>query len=187
MGTSAPNSPCPPPRLWGAPTGPLQRVWVTGSSPGRPARGCTGESDTALRGASRVSSLSPVGVCVPVCVEVPSETEAVQGAPMKLRCISCMKREEVEASTVVEWFYRPEGGKDFLVRPMLGGCARLPRPGSWTRRRAGHCSGPPWVAGGRWAGAPRSLTSSCMSQEEVQETTLKARRLWSLLWLRSLH
>jgi hypothetical protein len=26
-----------------------------------------------------------------------------------------MKREEVEATTVVEWFYRPEGGKDFLV------------------------------------------------------------------------
>lgn len=59
--------------------------------------------------------LSPVSVCFPVCVEVPSETEAVQGNPMKLRCISCMKREEVEASTVVEWFYRPEGGKDFLV------------------------------------------------------------------------
>ncbi|XP_006750644.1 sodium channel subunit beta-3-like [Leptonychotes weddellii] len=56
-----------------------------------------------------------VSVCIPVCVEVPSETEAVQGNPMKLRCISCMKREEVEATTVVEWFYRPEGGKDFLV------------------------------------------------------------------------
>ncbi|ELW65858.1 Sodium channel subunit beta-3 [Tupaia chinensis] len=53
-------------------------------------------------------------VCLPVCVEVPSETEAVQGSPMKLRCISCMKREEVEATTVVEWFYRPEGaGEDF--------------------------------------------------------------------------
>jgi len=34
---------------------------------------------------------------------------------MKLLCISCMKREEVTASTVVEWFYRPEGGKDELV------------------------------------------------------------------------
>lgn len=63
--------------------------------------------------------LSPVRVCFPVCVEVPSETEAVQGNPMKLRCISCMKREEVEATTVVEWFYRPEGGKDFLVCQML--------------------------------------------------------------------
>uniref|UniRef100_A0A8V1A7Q9 Sodium channel regulatory subunit beta-3 n=1 Tax=Gallus gallus TaxID=9031 RepID=A0A8V1A7Q9_CHICK len=51
-------------------------------------------------------------VSSPVCVEVPSETEAVQGTDMKLLCISCMKREEVTASTVVEWFYRPEGGKD---------------------------------------------------------------------------
>lgn len=48
-----------------------------------------------------------------MCVEVPSETEAVQGTDMKLLCISCMKREEVTASTVVEWFYRPqEGVKD---------------------------------------------------------------------------
>ncbi|XP_027641272.2 sodium channel subunit beta-3 isoform X1 [Falco biarmicus] len=52
------------------------------------------------------------GFCSAVCVEVPSETEAVQGTHMKLLCISCMKREEVTASTVVEWFYRPEGGKD---------------------------------------------------------------------------
>ena len=66
-------------------------------------------------GPSLSPGLSLVGVCFPVCVEVPSETEAVQGNPMKLRCISCMKREEVEATTVVEWFYRPEGGKDFLV------------------------------------------------------------------------
>ncbi|OPJ68131.1 sodium channel subunit beta-3 [Patagioenas fasciata monilis] len=53
-----------------------------------------------------------VGVCCAVCVEVPSETEAVQGNSMKLLCISCMKREEVTASTMVEWFYRPDGGKD---------------------------------------------------------------------------
>ncbi|XP_030393993.1 sodium channel subunit beta-3 [Gopherus evgoodei] len=56
-----------------------------------------------------------VGVCSPVCVEVPSETEAVQGTHMKLLCISCMKREEVSASTVVEWFYKTEGGKDELI------------------------------------------------------------------------
>lgn len=74
------------------------------------------------------------GVCAPVCVEVPSETEAVQGNAMKLRCISCMKREEVEASTVVEWFYRPEGGKDFLVRGLL----TLPPP----RGLCGLCLGP---------------------------------------------
>lgn len=78
------------------------------------------------------------GVCSPVCVEVPSETEAVQGNAMKLRCISCMKREEVEATTVVEWFYRPEGGKDFLVcglptlPSLLGLC---PVPGPWGRGR----------------------------------------------------
>ncbi|KAM7137830.1 sodium channel regulatory subunit beta-3 [Macrochelys suwanniensis] len=56
-----------------------------------------------------------VGICSPVCVEVPSETEAVQGTHMKLLCISCMKREEVSASTVVEWFYKSEGGKDELI------------------------------------------------------------------------
>ncbi|XP_043356733.1 sodium channel subunit beta-3 isoform X3 [Dermochelys coriacea] len=34
---------------------------------------------------------------------------------MKLLCISCMKREEASASTVVEWFYKTEGGKDELI------------------------------------------------------------------------
>lgn len=79
---------------------------------------------------SLVSGLSPAGVCSPVCVEVPSETEAVQGNPMKLRCISCMKREDVEATTVVEWFYRPEGGKDFLVGLTADSalCFRWPLP-----------------------------------------------------------
>ncbi|XP_064896617.1 sodium channel regulatory subunit beta-3 isoform X1 [Columba livia] len=60
----------------------------------------------------RGSLSSQAGFCCAVCVEVPSETEAVQGKSMKLLCISCMKREEVTASTMVEWFYRPEGGKD---------------------------------------------------------------------------
>ncbi|CAM9824204.1 unnamed protein product [Bubo scandiacus] len=62
--------------------------------------------------ASSVALVVWAGFCSAVCVEVPSETEAVQGTHMKLLCISCMKREEVTASTVVEWFYRPEGGKD---------------------------------------------------------------------------
>ncbi|NXY38197.1 SCN3B protein, partial [Pomatorhinus ruficollis] len=62
--------------------------------------------------ASALALLLWAGFCSSVCVEVPSETEAVQGTDMKLLCISCMKREEVTASTVVEWFYRPEGGKD---------------------------------------------------------------------------
>ncbi|KAG5199551.1 hypothetical protein JEQ12_006030 [Ovis aries] len=72
--------------------------------------------------------IETVGVCFPVCVEVPSETEAVQGNPMKLRCISCMKREEVEATTVVEWFYRPEGGKDFLIYEYRNGHQEVESP-----------------------------------------------------------
>ncbi|KAG8522314.1 Sodium channel subunit beta-3 [Galemys pyrenaicus] len=71
---------------------------------------------------------STVSVCFPVCVEVPSETEVVQGKFMKLRCISCMKREEVEATTVVEWFYRPEGGKDFLIYEYRNGHQEVESP-----------------------------------------------------------
>lgn len=44
----------------------------------------------------------------PVCVDVPSDTEAVLGKPMKLTCISCMKREEVTARTRVDWYYMPK-------------------------------------------------------------------------------
>ncbi|NXQ54961.1 SCN3B protein, partial [Anthoscopus minutus] len=65
-----------------------------------------------LLSAAELALLLWAGFCSSVCVEVPSETEAVQGKDMKLLCISCMKREEVTASTVVEWFYRPNGGKD---------------------------------------------------------------------------
>ncbi|XP_022609586.1 sodium channel subunit beta-3 isoform X1 [Seriola dumerili] len=41
----------------------------------------------------------------PVCVDLPSGTEAVLGRPMTLTCISCMKREEVKAKTRVDWYY----------------------------------------------------------------------------------
>ncbi|XP_051521788.1 sodium channel subunit beta-3-like [Myxocyprinus asiaticus] len=41
----------------------------------------------------------------PVCVDVPSDTEAVVGNYMKLTCIYCMKREEIAAITRVNWFY----------------------------------------------------------------------------------
>ncbi|CAI9574565.1 unnamed protein product [Staurois parvus] len=51
-----------------------------------------------------------VGFCSPVCVEVPSGTEAVQGHNMTLLCISCMQREEVFAITNVEWYYEPKNG-----------------------------------------------------------------------------
>lgn len=84
----------------------------------------------AFRGALPLAAftLALWGACSPVCVEVPSETEAVQGNAMKLRCISCMKREEVEATTVVEWFYRPEGGKDFLIYEYRNGHQAVESP-----------------------------------------------------------
>ncbi|XP_072548235.1 sodium channel regulatory subunit beta-3 isoform X2 [Salminus brasiliensis] len=49
--------------------------------------------------------------CRSVCVDPNAqaqkdiETEAVLGKPMKLSCISCMKREEIEAETKVNWYY----------------------------------------------------------------------------------
>lgn len=42
-----------------------------------------------------------------VCVDVPSETEAVLGESMRLGCIDCLKREEVAAKTKVDWYYKP--------------------------------------------------------------------------------
>ncbi|XP_069599171.1 sodium channel regulatory subunit beta-3 [Ranitomeya imitator] len=55
------------------------------------------------------------GLCSPVCVEVPSGTEAVQGHNMTLLCISCMQREEVFAVTNVEWFFQPRNGNRSLI------------------------------------------------------------------------
>ncbi|XP_070685491.1 sodium channel regulatory subunit beta-3 [Pempheris klunzingeri] len=48
----------------------------------------------------------------PVCVDVPSATEAVLGSPMKLTCIACMTREEIKAKTRVDWYYTPNQEKD---------------------------------------------------------------------------
>lgn len=45
-----------------------------------------------------------------VCVDVPSETEAVLGNAMKLTCIFCMRREEVTVKTRVEWYYKQDPG-----------------------------------------------------------------------------
>ncbi|KAE8591922.1 hypothetical protein XENTR_v10018607 [Xenopus tropicalis] len=56
-----------------------------------------------------------VVLCSPVCVEVPSGTDAVKGENMTLLCISCMKREEVAATTNVRWFYQPEDGQEILI------------------------------------------------------------------------
>ncbi|KAG1951574.1 sodium channel subunit beta-3 isoform X2 [Pimephales promelas] len=40
-----------------------------------------------------------------VCVDVPSNSEAIVGHAMKLTCIYCMKREEISAVTKVDWYY----------------------------------------------------------------------------------
>uniref|UniRef100_A0A4W4GC91 Sodium channel regulatory subunit beta-3 n=1 Tax=Electrophorus electricus TaxID=8005 RepID=A0A4W4GC91_ELEEL len=40
-----------------------------------------------------------------MCVDAVSDTEAVLGRPMKLTCVSCMKREEISAETRVNWYY----------------------------------------------------------------------------------
>ncbi|XP_023120605.1 sodium channel subunit beta-3 isoform X1 [Amphiprion ocellaris] len=51
----------------------------------------------------------------PVCVDVPSETEAVLGKPMRLTCIFCMKREEVKAKTRVDWYYMPTAAEKDII------------------------------------------------------------------------
>ena len=57
--------------------------------------------------------------CRTVCVDPNAQaqneiqTEAVVGNPMKLTCISCMKREEIEAVTKVNWYYKPKDSRDF--------------------------------------------------------------------------
>nr|XP_020455870.1 sodium channel subunit beta-3 isoform X2 [Monopterus albus] len=48
-----------------------------------------------------------VHVSQPVCVDAPSDTEAILGEPMKLICVACLKREEVKAKTRVDWYYTP--------------------------------------------------------------------------------
>ncbi|KAM3616747.1 uncharacterized protein V6R79_022570 [Siganus canaliculatus] len=51
----------------------------------------------------------------PVCVDVPSATEAVLGKVMKLTCIVCLRREEIKARTRVDWYYTPRQEKDAPV------------------------------------------------------------------------
>ncbi|XP_075957079.1 sodium channel regulatory subunit beta-3 [Anarhichas minor] len=48
----------------------------------------------------------------PVCVDIPSETNAVLGKSMKLTCIYCMKRDEIKSKTHVDWYYMPNKEKD---------------------------------------------------------------------------
>ncbi|XP_072122359.1 sodium channel regulatory subunit beta-1-like [Mobula birostris] len=49
----------------------------------------------------------------PGCVEVESDTEAVKDTSMMLKCISCKKRGETEASTTAEWYFRPKKNETF--------------------------------------------------------------------------
>lgn len=58
-----------------------------------------------------------LGLFVPhalaACAEVESMTEAVAGEGHLLGCISCKRREEVSASTTVDWYFRPEAELDY--------------------------------------------------------------------------
>lgn len=65
-------------------------------------------------------------MCQPVCVDVPSDTEAVLGASMKLTCISCLRREEIKAKTRVDWYYMPSKEKGVPPdRTHVGSACRL--------------------------------------------------------------
>ncbi|CAM4552954.1 unnamed protein product [Leuciscus chuanchicus] len=50
-----------------------------------------------------------------VCVDVPSNSEAIVGRAMKLTCIYCMKREEISAETKVEWSYTSPDKEQMLI------------------------------------------------------------------------
>ncbi|KAM4627536.1 sodium channel regulatory subunit beta-3 [Polymixia lowei] len=63
----------------------------------------------------RPSSMFTARLSQPVCVDVPSDTEAVLGKPMKLTCIACMKREEIRVVTRVDWYYLPNGKDDMPI------------------------------------------------------------------------
>lgn len=57
---------------------------------------------------------APVSLCDGACAEVDSDTEAVAGQGFKLGCISCKMRGEVEASAIVDWYFRAKGEIDFV-------------------------------------------------------------------------
>ncbi|GCB73563.1 hypothetical protein scyTo_0002642 [Scyliorhinus torazame] len=66
--------------------------------------------------------------CWFVCVEVPSDTEALHGTNMKLTCISCMRREEVNTDTMVEWTYISIDGKEISIYEYNGEPRELKGP-----------------------------------------------------------
>ncbi|XP_028820426.1 sodium channel, voltage-gated, type I, beta b [Denticeps clupeoides] len=48
------------------------------------------------------------------CSEVDSDTEAVAGKGFTMRCISCKRRLEVEATATVDWHFRARGERNFV-------------------------------------------------------------------------
>lgn len=54
-----------------------------------------------------------VGHAGAACAEVDSMTEAVAGQGHLLGCISCKRREEVSASTTVDWHFRADGELEY--------------------------------------------------------------------------
>ncbi|XP_056331380.1 sodium channel subunit beta-1 [Danio aesculapii] len=67
-----------------------------------------------------ISFLSVCIFCIQVpqcqtgCAEVDSMTEAVAGESFTLGCISCKRREEVPASAIVSWHFKPPGDEEFI-------------------------------------------------------------------------
>ncbi|XP_057207702.1 sodium channel subunit beta-3 isoform X2 [Triplophysa rosa] len=51
----------------------------------------------------------------PVCVDVDPETEAVKGEFMKMKCVYCMKREEISTRTMVKWYYIGPDKREVLI------------------------------------------------------------------------
>ncbi|KAI4810874.1 hypothetical protein KUCAC02_013801 [Chaenocephalus aceratus] len=52
-------------------------------------------------------------LCRGACVEVDSNTEAVEKKGFKLGCISCKKRGEVPASAFVDWYFKEKVDHNF--------------------------------------------------------------------------
>ncbi|XP_063736377.1 sodium channel, voltage-gated, type I, beta a isoform X2 [Eleginops maclovinus] len=52
-------------------------------------------------------------LCRGACVEVDSNTEAVENKGFKLGCISCKQRSEVPARAVVDWFFKSSDDYNF--------------------------------------------------------------------------
>ncbi|XP_030258811.1 sodium channel regulatory subunit beta-3 isoform X3 [Sparus aurata] len=86
--------------------GSLQQVRRTRST-SRPEKEPNMITHTRVHLQTLVLLFFAVHLSQPVCVEVPSATEAVLGKPMMLTCIACLRREEIKPKTTVQWFFMP--------------------------------------------------------------------------------